>query len=80
MRIRRGQLVEVSFLDHCEGGGAPLEFTVWGEVLSIDKVSLTIASWVYSDTKIHRDPKDPDIKSFTILRSTVKSLSRMQRV
>jgi hypothetical protein len=79
MRVLRGQIVEVRFLDHCEGGGAPIDFTAFGRVLSIDKVSLTVAGWTYSDPRARQDPKDPNIKCFTILRSTVKSLYRLSR-
>ena len=80
MRLRRGQIVEVTFLDHVEGGGVPLEFIVFGRVLSIDKTSLTVASWTYPSARAKQSPGDPNIRSFTILRSTVKSLHRLVRV
>ena len=71
---RIGQVVEVTVLDHCEGGGVPIEFVVYGRLLSIDRTAMTVASWTYSDAQTHQDPKDPNIKNFTILRSTVKSV------
>lgn len=77
MVIRRGQIVQVVFLDHCEGGGVPLEFVVFGRLLSIDKTSLTVAGWTYANHKAKQDPTDPNIKCWTILRSTVKSLDRL---
>jgi hypothetical protein len=70
----------VTFLDHVEGGGVPLEFVAFGRVLSIDKTALTIASWTYSDPHQRQCPKDSNIKSFTILRSTVRSLAVLEPV
>ena len=79
MGLRRGQIVEVTFLDHVEGGGVPLEFTVFGRLLTIDRTSLTIGSWIYADRRQKQDPRDRNIASFTILRSTVKSLHQLKR-
>jgi hypothetical protein len=56
-----------------------LEFVVFGRLLSIDKTSLTIASWTYAGPRARHRPTDPNIKSFTILRSTIRSLYRLQR-
>ena len=80
MGLRRGQIVEVTFLDHVEGDGVPLEFVVFGRLLSIDQTSLTVASWTYSSPRAKQCPADPNIKSFTILRSTVKSLHRLGKI
>ena len=76
MRLRRGQVVEVEFLDHCEGGGVPIAFTVWGRLLTVDPVSITVAGWTYTDKAARQDPSDPNIKSWTILRSTIKSITK----
>jgi hypothetical protein len=73
-RIHPGQVVAVTFLDHCEGGGTPLQFTVYGRLLTMNETALTVASWIYADLAVHADPNDPNIQSFTILRSTVQAL------
>ena len=54
--------------------GVPVEVTAFGRVLSIDKVSLTILSWVLANPKTETNPADANNVSFTILRLTVKSL------
>jgi hypothetical protein len=76
--FRRGQIVEVTFLDHVQGDAKPLAIVAFGRLLAIDKTSLTIASWTYADRAIHEDPTDGALTCFTILRSTVQSLRRLE--
>ena len=77
MRLRRGQVVEVEFLDHCEGGGVPIAFTVWGRLLTVDPVSITVAGWTYADKTAAQSPTDPNIKCWTVLRSTIKTIRQL---
>ena len=47
---------------------------VYGRLLSVDDTAITVACWTYADAEIHQAPEDQDIKTFTILRATVKSI------
>ena len=78
IRPRPGQIVAVVFLDHVQDWGAAVEMTAYGRLLSIDRLSLTILSWTQADPKLGQDPADPNNVSFTILRSTVKSLQVLE--
>ena len=78
-RLRRGQIVEVAFLDHCEGGGKPVEFVVFGRLLSIDETSLTIAAWTYRSPRRKQHARDANLTTFTILRSTIRTLYRLEK-
>lgn len=70
-----GDISECSFLDHVEDGSEPIEFTVWGRVESINKKRIVIVSWAYQDG-VKRD--DPNEKRWTIVRSTVTKLVKLQ--
>lgn len=76
-KLRRGQVLQVTFLDHVQGHGEPLELVAFGRLLRFDRLSLTILSWTQADPSIEQDPADGNNVSFTILRSTVKSLKRL---
>ncbi len=75
MRFRRGQIVAVTFLDHVQGDGKPLELVVFGRLLSIETNFLTVSSWTYADPNIHEDPTDGALTVFTIVRSAVQSIA-----
>ncbi|MGO9108526.1 MAG: hypothetical protein ACLP9L_04770 [Thermoguttaceae bacterium] len=80
MRLKPGQIVEATFLDHCEGGGIPMPCIVYGQVLSVNKLALTVGSWLCADPDYGHDPRDPNLKCFTILRSTVTSIRHLTAV
>ena len=77
--FRRGQIVAVEFLDHCQDGdGKPLCFVVFGRLVAVDRQSLTVACWTYSD--LHRERMgDANVTSFTIVRSAIQNVTRLQR-
>lgn len=68
-RIRKDDLVECVFLDHCEDGDA-LECTVWGKVREISATKIVVMAWV-SDG----DPENE--KLWTIVRKAVTKLVRL---
>jgi hypothetical protein len=45
MRLRRGMIVAVEFLDHCEGGKDPIACRVYGKLTGIEKKHLVVTSW-----------------------------------
>lgn len=82
MKPRKGDIMQVTFLDHVEDSerNEPFAFTVWGRVHSVDKKSITVASWDYADAG-HTEGKESDQvnrKRFTILKSTITSLVMLE--
>lgn len=73
-RVRKGDEIAIDFLDHVEASQSPLEFTVYGRVLSQDKTSIAVASWVYQDPGKKIRPNDYNVTQFTIVRSTIQAI------
>lgn len=70
-KIKRGDLVEIHFLDHvCMVGGlvAPIQCRAIGELINEDKQAFYIASWITEEHDSH------NWDSHTILKSTVKKI------
>lgn len=70
---KTGDIVEVVFLDHCEGSddGEPILFRVYGVVLIKAKSHYEIGSWVYDDMKRQGDRNET---RYTIVRSAIRSI------
>jgi hypothetical protein len=45
MRLRRGMVVLVEFLDHCEGGSRPIACRAYGKLVDVDRRHLTVCPW-----------------------------------
>lgn len=73
--LELGQVYEVTFLDHVEGGDEPIEFVVYGRLVDARSRSLTIDSWAYADLML---PFDSNVVRYTIVRSSVTKLVRME--
>ncbi len=71
MKIRRGQIVEVVFDDHADGGNVPLGFVAYGRVMAVTRASITIGSWIYAK---HRTKLDINVERRVIVRSAIKSI------
>ena len=67
-KIREGKLMAIQFLDHCEDGSEPCDFTVFGKVAKVAGNHICIDSWVYSDS---RRGYDSNVKRFTILTEVI---------
>lgn len=77
-RFRRGQLVEITFLDHTVGDET-LEFSVWGRVLSVTSLSITIAYWDYASPAKDRNRigRDENTSKHTIVRSAITGATEL---
>lgn len=73
-RVRKGDEIAIDFLDHVEASHEPMEFTVYGRVISQDKNSIVVASWVYLDPGKKIRPDDYNVTQFTIVRSTIQAI------
>ncbi len=74
-RFEVGDVVEIEFLDHAEGD-REICFTVFGRVVGKDRKKVVVACWVYQDAT---EPHDENSTMFTILRSTIRNLWKLNR-
>lgn len=77
MKLKRGDLVEVHFLDHvCTTGGVglPIKCRAIGEVLHTDKKAIYIASWL---TEELNDVDNMD--SHTILKTAISKIYKLKK-
>ena len=73
-RAKKGDIVQVNFLDHVEDGDEEMKFIVWGRVDLVTKRCLRIVSWAHEDP-CSAPPCEPGTeKTFTIVRSAITSL------
>lgn len=74
--ICRGQIARVEFLDHIQGGEdpGPYRFCVYGEVVSVTRLSISIDAWAYAD---RREPHDENEMRYTIVRSAITKITRL---
>lgn len=77
-RVRKGDEIAIDFLDHGESSHGPLEFTVYGRVISQDKNHIVVGSWVYMDPGKRIKPDDYNVTQFTIVRSTIRAIRFVQ--
>lgn len=71
IRLRKGQVVAVHFLDHVEGDTQPYRFIVYGELSVISPQSLVVDCWAHSDQQA---PHDSNESRFTIVRSCIEKV------
>lgn len=78
MKVKKGDIVEVEFLDHvCTAGGiaSPMKCRAIGEVLSTDKKAIYLASW------LTEEPDDYlNMDSHTILKTTISKLTKLKKL
>ena len=78
---RKGDLVQVTFLDHVEDSDKDQHFTfvVWGRVRSVTKSAITVECWAYPDPA-HTEGDDDrfNVKRFTILKAVITDLVKLE--
>lgn len=78
MKPKAGQIVECTFLDHCEDHNEPIEFTVYGKIERVGKKHLVILSWAYTN-KASDDKDDSNQKRWVIVRSAITGIFQLVR-
>lgn len=74
-KVKKGNVVQVNFLDHVEDGEEELRFIVWGRVDMVTKRCLRIVSWAHEDPcSAPLDCEKGTEKTFTIVRSAITDL------
>jgi hypothetical protein len=75
-RIRKGDLVQLSFRDHAEGTDH-FEFTTYGRVQSQTRLAIVVCCWQYADTKKPVCAEDANVIVHTILKSTITRIQKL---
>jgi hypothetical protein len=74
--MRKGDLVEIRFWDHCMNG-APCECKVWGKVESAGRAHIELTTWeLQTDDQKERDHNR---EFFSILRKVIISWTVLGR-
>ena len=73
-RVKKGDEIAIDFLDHAQASHEPIEFTVYGRVLSQTANHIVVACWVYADPAKRIKPDDYNITQFSIVRSTISAI------
>ena len=68
LKFKLGEIVELVFWDHSEGG-EPHLFSVWGRVGKASKVAVTVDVWAYANP---RHERDENVASYTIIRKAIE--------
>jgi hypothetical protein len=79
--VKKGELVEVSFLDHVEDGDEAIEFTVWGRVDRTTRNSILIMAWAFaSEVEAAKNSNHENVKTFTIVRRAITALHKLKKL
>jgi hypothetical protein len=75
-KIKKGDLVEITFYDHVSTVGGisePILCRVIGEVVAVDKKAVYTASWLTTEQEQH------NLDTHTILKSVIQKLKKLKR-
>ena len=75
--LKKGDVVEIHFLDHVEDGDRALRFIVWGRIDRVYKKSLRIVSWAHENPKDAAGSEHGTEKTFTIVKSAITVLNSL---
>jgi len=76
MKIRKGDIIAITFLDHA-AGNEHFEFVTYGRVISQTNLAIVVCGWSYSDLKIPIDPHDSNVIVHTILKSAITRMVKL---
>lgn len=76
MRLSRGDIVAVRFMDHAEGREA-IDFTVFGRIAKSCRSAITIECWTYTDKRFPIKNNDYNVHCYTIVKSAVISIRKL---
>jgi len=74
--MQLGDVVAITFRDHCQGSDEPVTFIAYGRVSAKNKEFVTVDAWAYAHEYAARDQ---NIERFCILRSAIKKVEVLKR-
>lgn len=75
-RTKVGDIVEVEFDDHAEGGEL-IAFRVWGRVAARSARSITIHCWDYANET--GDSDEGNVHAYTLSRRSIRGIRKLNR-
>ena len=69
-----GDVVAITFCDHCQGGRELLRFTVYGRVAHIENSFISVNCWEYAADP---DADDDNVDCYTIARAAIETVQRL---
>lgn len=84
MKVRKGDVVEITFLDHARGG-THFEFTTWGRVVKQDSKTIIIGNWLYSkdwnwtysEDEGKHSALDPNLTFHAIIKAAITRIVKL---
>ena len=76
-KLKKGQLLLITFLDHVEGGDDVLEFQTLGRVYAVDRWKVVLDTWFYSEKQeetLEEDDRSENVGRYTIVRSAIQKV------
>ena len=73
---RKGDVVEIHFLDHVEDSHEPLLFYLYGRLIKVDKKYVVVESWAFPKVGGAEEGSE-NVKTFTIVCSTIEQLIKL---
>lgn len=77
MKLKLGEPVKITFLDHCSrpglDGSGPMLFDAYGILVEDEPEYYTVAAWIGPDLVV-----DQNTEMYVILKSTVKAKRRLK--
>jgi hypothetical protein len=70
-KVKIGDIVVLTFLDHVEDGEGPILFCVAGRVSEVTRKHIAVCSWWYADQP---HTVDENVKRFDIVRGAMKRI------
>ena len=64
--MKRGDIVELTFLDHVQNAEEPMEFLLYGVISKLCKKYIVVQVWAHPDLDV-----DGNTELYTIVRSCV---------
>lgn len=75
-RTRVGDIVEIEFDDHAEGGDT-IPFKVWGRVAKRSAKSVTVHCWDYAGEA--GDSDEDNVHAYTIARKAIRAIHALRK-
>lgn len=77
-RLNKGDIVEITFLDHAENSSDAIEFVVYGKVMNITRHAYILGSWIYTDDVARATDGNTDNENyFTIVKTAILKKRRL---
>ncbi len=75
MKPKRGDRVEVHFVDHVEGADSIMQCIAYGRIYRITATTVTIDHWIDADRR--NTDRDSNVGRYTLIRSAIKRIVKL---